>query len=114
MTDSRMVTGAKKRGIVISSISRPLCKADIMRADVILGMDQKNLVAIDEAAQYWGCLNEAKQKTALLGEFRNGIGGECIVDPYWGKSQQFDRTLDSIEASIEGLLATLEAVNPHT
>ncbi|EFJ46460.1 hypothetical protein VOLCADRAFT_75328, partial [Volvox carteri f. nagariensis] len=51
--DSRMAVTARKRGVLITSRSRPLQPVDLTRFDYIIGMDAKNLRAIRAAADYW-------------------------------------------------------------
>lgn len=51
--DPRMTSVAAKRGVRLTSRSRPLAPADLSTFDVILGMDASNLRAIRRAADHW-------------------------------------------------------------
>ena len=44
--DARMTAAARKRGVILTSQSRPLRPADLERFDFIVGMDPKNLTAM--------------------------------------------------------------------
>lgn len=44
---------ASKRGIVLTSRSRPLGPSDFEGFDYIIGMDEVNMKAINTAASYW-------------------------------------------------------------
>lgn len=46
-------TAAVKRGVRLTSRSRPLIPADLHRFDYIVGMDPTNIRAILRAASYW-------------------------------------------------------------
>lgn len=48
-----MRAAATKRGINITSTSRPLKPADLTRFDYVIGMDYENAAAIQVAADYW-------------------------------------------------------------
>eukprot|EP00252_Welwitschia_mirabilis_P019050 TRINITY_DN430_c0_g1_i1.p1 TRINITY_DN430_c0_g1~~TRINITY_DN430_c0_g1_i1.p1 ORF type:complete len:226 (-),score=41.45 TRINITY_DN430_c0_g1_i1:277-954(-) len=57
--DPRMKAAAKKRGIDITSISRPIQPTDFQKFDIILAMDRQNKADIVEAFDDW------KEKYAL-------------------------------------------------
>ncbi len=52
--DSRMKKEAKKRGYILTSKSRSLCREDLHRFDHIICMDEDNVNALMAAARYWG------------------------------------------------------------
>lgn len=47
------LSAAIKRGVQLTSRSRPLVAADLNRFDYIIGMDPSNIRAILRAAGYW-------------------------------------------------------------
>ncbi|MEW5298283.1 MAG: hypothetical protein WDW36_001425 [Sanguina aurantia] len=53
LADGRMTAVASKRGILLTSRSRPLVPTDFAAFDYIVGMDEFNMKAIHTAAVYW-------------------------------------------------------------
>ena len=51
--DERMMDAASKRGIDITSLSRPLRPEDLSAFDYIIAMDYENMAAIQVAADFW-------------------------------------------------------------
>ena len=51
--DGRMAAAAAKRGIELTSLSRPLRPDDLVRYEYILAMDFENKAAIELAADHW-------------------------------------------------------------
>jgi protein-tyrosine-phosphatase len=106
---------AKKRGVLLTSRSRPLEPVDLSKFDYIIGMDAKNLRAIKEAGEYW----QAKQmggagavpvdfssRVSLMTDFCRGQyqGAREVPDPYYGGQAGFETVLDLLEDACEGLL----------
>lgn len=52
-SDRRMIAAATKRGVNLTSRSRPLTAEDMQNFDYILGMDFENIAAIQVAADHW-------------------------------------------------------------
>lgn len=52
-SDERMSEAAAKRGIELTSLSRPLRPDDLVRFDYILAMDFDNKAAIELATDHW-------------------------------------------------------------
>ncbi len=48
-----MTAAAAKRGVCLTSLSRPLRPSDFQRFDYILAMDFSNKAAIEEATNHW-------------------------------------------------------------
>lgn len=51
--DPRMTQAASKRGVLLTSRSRPLASADLAAFDYIIGMDATNQRDIATAVQFW-------------------------------------------------------------
>ena len=52
-SDERMAAAAAKRGIELTSLSRPLRPDDLVRFEYILAMDFENKAAIELATDHW-------------------------------------------------------------
>ena len=52
-SDERMAAAAAKRGIDLTSLSRPLRPDDLVRFEYILAMDFDNKAAIELATDHW-------------------------------------------------------------
>jgi len=111
--DSRMQETAAKRGVKLTSKSRPLNKSDLESFDHIIAMDENNVREIMRAARYWGdsSFSLAKQKTSLMLDFANqdNLRGKAVPDPYYGGPEGFERVLDLLDDASEGLLNHIDA-----
>ena len=110
--DPRMVAAAAKRGVKISSTSRPLRPDDLERFDLIVGMDDSNVREIRRAAAHWGERYQrlADQKVHLVTEYcRKFQNVRSVPDPWYGGAGGFERVLDLLEDACVGLVETLPA-----
>ena len=101
-----MKKAASKRGYNLTSRSRPLTKNDFDQFDLILGMEQKNVDAIEEAAHYWKVPQEKLSKVGLITSYiQKGpyVGVKSIPDPYYGGESGFEKVLDLLEDICEQL-----------
>jgi protein-tyrosine-phosphatase len=111
---NRMQSHAIRRGINLTSRSRPLTPADLSTFDLILGMDPKNIAAINRAADYWrengmGDVPDAatvQKKVKMMTEYAKGKfkGSPQVPDPYYGGAQGFELVLDMLDDACTGLL----------
>eukprot|EP00775_Hariotina_reticulata_P004397 gene4397-4650_t len=120
-SDSRMTAAAIKRGVKLTSTSRPLQPADLSRFDYIIGMDPRNVRDILKAASYWAgndsqlpALDEVRAKTSLMTEYctQNKAANE-VPDPYYGGSAGFEMAQKQAEAQ-QSALESLRATTPDT
>ncbi len=104
--DGRAVAAAAQRGYDVSGVARQADAADFVDFDVILGMDRWNLedlyeIAFDE---------EAAERVALLRDYdpvtlaSKNADDLDVPDPYESDADGFDRVLDIIERSCDGLV----------
>eukprot|EP00195_Chlamydomonas_chlamydogama_P002419 CAMPEP_0202922516 /NCGR_PEP_ID=MMETSP1392-20130828/77963_1 /ASSEMBLY_ACC=CAM_ASM_000868 /TAXON_ID=225041 /ORGANISM="Chlamydomonas chlamydogama, Strain SAG 11-48b" /LENGTH=203 /DNA_ID=CAMNT_0049616145 /DNA_START=285 /DNA_END=896 /DNA_ORIENTATION=+ len=115
--DSRMTATAKRRGVFLTSRSRPLSPLDLSRFDYIIGMDAKNMRAIQVAADYWlgrkasspPVPSDYKSRVSLMTTYCRGkfSGAPEVPDPYYGGPEGFERVLDLLEDACEGLLDSI-------
>jgi low molecular weight protein-tyrosine phosphatase len=125
--DPRARSAASARGFSLESLARQVQTSDFAEFDVIIAMDRANLRALQRLAP----AGPARAELRLLREFEPSAaaargdavatGGEGAVrarddgdplevpDPYYGGSDGFDRVLDLLEASCDGLLEELVA-----
>jgi protein-tyrosine phosphatase len=108
LPDPRARSAAAARGFVLESVARQVQREDFSEFDMILAMDGANLRALRRLAAEV----PAPAELRLLREFETGApaggGGKLDVpDPYYGGNDGFDRVLDLLEASCEGLLDEL-------
>lgn len=83
--------------------SQPITRQLIDAADIILGMTQNHVSAVE-------ALGEDIQ-VSLLSEFIDGPdAGEPIADPIGGSLEQYRETRDRIARAIDGLLDRLSAI----
>lgn len=120
--DPRMAAAAAKRGVRLTSRSRPLRPEDWKggRFRHVVCMDQDNVRAVEEAVRYW-------KAAGLLEEKDGGAGAAAppprvslmtdwapeksearrlgkVPDPYYGGPQGFEKVLDLLDEAAEGLL----------
>ncbi|KAF8060065.1 Zeaxanthin epoxidase [Scenedesmus sp. PABB004] len=112
-SDPRMKATAAKRGVVLTSTSRPLRPADLARFDHIVGMDARNVRDILKAAGHWAAadgslpgLDAVRAKTSLMTDYCSKFAGaDEVPDPYYGGAAGFERVLDLLDDAAAGLLA---------
>mmetsp|Transcript_18336 Transcript_18336/g.54705 ORF Transcript_18336/g.54705 Transcript_18336/m.54705 type:complete len:271 (-) Transcript_18336:95-907(-) len=107
--DPRMTVTAAKRGVKLTSRSRPLQPVDLSRFQYIIGMDDNNIRAIQNATEYWkknggGVPSEPQAKVALMTDYCRAIQASEVPDPYYGGAEGFERVLDLLDDACEGLL----------
>lgn len=100
--DSRMKSHAKKRGIELTSVSRPVNpETDFDEFDYIVAMDWNNLNDLKEMAPK----KEHLKKIFLMTDFASGNHTDGVPDPYYGGFEGFELVLDLLEDATEGFLA---------
>ncbi|KAB5561545.1 hypothetical protein DKX38_006502 [Salix brachista] len=111
--DSRMRAASKRRGIEITSISRPIRPSDFRDFDIILAMDNQNRKDIMEAFNGWKLreklADDAHKKVKLMCSFYKKHGETEVPDPYYGGPQGFEKVLDLLEDACESLLDSILA-----
>jgi len=102
--DSRMKQYAKKRGYLLTSISRPVDReSDFDRFDYIIGMDRQNIRDIKAMARNENDLN----KIFLMTDFCQKLRSDSVPDPYYGGSVGFELVLDILEDACAGLITKI-------
>ncbi|KAG5248033.1 hypothetical protein OIU78_001332 [Salix suchowensis] len=111
--DSRMRAASKRRGIEITSISRPIRPSDFRDFDIILAMDNQNKEDIMEAFNGWKLretlADDAHKKVKLMCSFCKKHDETEVPDPYYGGPQGFEKVLDLLEDACESLLDSILA-----
>ncbi|AES88429.1 Low molecular weight tyrosine-phosphatase, putative [Medicago truncatula] len=115
--DSRMKAASKRRGIQITSISRPIKPSDFVEFDLILAMDKQNREDIMEAFSRWKFRDplpeDAHKKVKLMCSYCKKHDETEVPDPYYGGPQGFEKVLDMLEDACESLLDSILAENKH-
>ncbi|XXG88300.1 hypothetical protein AAC387_Pa12g0528 [Persea americana] len=115
--DPRMRAAAKRRGIVITSISRPIRPSDFIDFDLILAMDMQNRDDIFEAFNRWkqrdSLPHDAYKKVRVMCSYCKRHKETEVPDPYYGGPQGFEQVLDILEDACESLLDDILAENVH-
>ncbi|XP_050371025.1 uncharacterized protein LOC126789025 [Argentina anserina] len=115
--DPRMRAASQRRGIVITSLSRPIKVADFRDFDVILAMDEQNRADILEAFNRWRFREplpeDAYKKVKLMCSYCKKHDETEVPDPYYGGPQGFEKVLDLLEDACESLLDSILAENKH-
>jgi len=104
MADSRMREHALRRGLIITHRSRPVkASVDFEYFDMIIGMDDENMKALNELAR----IPAWKSKLHKMTDFKKQMSYNYVPDPYYGGPQGFELVLDILEDSCKGLLEFL-------
>jgi len=107
--DARMIKHAEKRGIYLTSISRPVNKADFTTFDYIFPMDHDN----QNALLNFNVPTELKKKIRMMTEFSGPkFKYDVVPDPYYGGEKGFELVLDILEESCNNLLEYLLKHHP--
>jgi protein-tyrosine phosphatase len=102
--DARTVAVARRRGVELTSISRRVSEADLMRFHHILAMDGNNLRELRRLARDAPPGAEIR----LLREFdAMADGRKDVPDPWFSGEEGFEQVHDMVERSCRGLLAEL-------
>ncbi|KAL6661991.1 hypothetical protein ACP70R_001375 [Stipagrostis hirtigluma subsp. patula] len=113
--DSRMRSASKKRGIDVTSISRPIRPSDFRDFDLILAMDRQNYEDILNAYERWRhkepLPDSAPKKVKLMCSYCKRHTESEVPDPYYGGPQGFEKVLDLLEDACESLLDSIVAEN---
>ena len=108
--DPRAQQSASARGVAIGHLkARKVTAKDFDAFDYVLAMDMsnhQNLVQI--------CPPGSEHKLKLFMEFAPHLNIKEVPDPYYGDLQGFERVLDMIEATSDGLLTTLRQLHLHS
>ncbi|GAA0172541.1 protein phosphatase [Lithospermum erythrorhizon] len=111
--DSRMRAASQRRGIPITSISRPIRPSDFKDFDLILAMDKQNKEDILSAFERWSYKQplpaDAAKKVRLMCSYCKRHSESEVPDPYYGGPQGFEKVLDILEDGCESLLDSILA-----
>ncbi|CAO2164891.1 unnamed protein product [Urochloa humidicola] len=115
--DSRMRSASKKRGIEVTSISRPIKPSDFRDFDRILAMDRQNYEDILNSFERWRhkelLPDNAPNKVKLMCSYCKRHTESEVPDPYYGGPQGFEKVLDLLEDACESLLDSIVADNAN-
>ncbi|XP_039066412.1 putative low molecular weight protein-tyrosine-phosphatase slr0328 isoform X3 [Hibiscus syriacus] len=118
MADPRMRAASKRRGIEITSISRPIRASDFSDFDLILAMDKQNREDILKAFNKWKSRDklpaDAYKKVRLMCSYCKKHNETEVPDPYYGGPQGFEKVLDLLEDACESLLDNILAEDGNT
>jgi len=103
--DARTITVARRRGVVVNSISRKVTDRDVLRFDHVIAMDIDNARKLKRIAER--VLRDAP--IHRLRQFDPLSNGDLDVpDPWYGGESGFEHVQDIIERSCAALLAHLK------
>ncbi|XP_059314834.1 uncharacterized protein LOC132065448 isoform X2 [Lycium ferocissimum] len=110
-----MRAAAKRRGVAITSISRPIRPSDFKDFDLILAMDEQNKADILGALERWihrePLPADAAEKVRLMCSYCKKHDETEVPDPYYGGAQGFEKVLDLLEDACDSLLESIVAEN---
>lgn len=101
--DQRMTSAARRRGIQMIGQARQLQRSDLEEFDLILAMDRYNyqdILSLDPSGKHQG-------KVKLICDFASQYSTKDVPDPYYGGRDGFERVLDLLFDSCQGLLQEL-------
>lgn len=112
--DARMTAAARRRGVALTSRSRPLTPVDVTSFDRVVTMDGANERAVAAAVAHWreagllppsGPAARVERLTTYLRDPRLARAGrDGVPDPYYGGDQGFELVLDLLEDACGALL----------
>jgi protein-tyrosine phosphatase len=98
--DSRMRDHAKRRGIELTSRSRPVVADDFERFDLIIAMDKRNLRDLEALNPK----SKHQHKLVLMSAYFTKSKLVEVPDPYYGGPEGFEVVLDLVTEGSLGLL----------
>ncbi|CAI5998161.1 unnamed protein product [Closterium sp. NIES-65] len=109
--DPRMRKAAERRGIPLTSLSRPIRPSDFSTFDIILAMDRSNQDDIGRAFRQWqrphDLPRDGLDKVKLMCSYCRKLNYDEVPDPYYGGAQGFETVLDLLDDACGGLLDSL-------
>lgn len=106
--DPRATAHALRRGYDLSALrARALVPGDFERHDLILAMDEDNFAILARR-----CDPSLQARLGRLADHGRRFSEAEIADPYYGPPEGFDRVLDLIEDSCDGVLEYLRSRLP--
>jgi len=100
--DARTQMHARRRGYDLSMLrARQVAGEDFARFDRILAMDRGHLAILQRMAP------AGFEGLGLFMDYAATAPSREVPDPYYGRSDGFERVLDMIELAASGLLASL-------
>jgi protein-tyrosine phosphatase len=103
--DPRTITVARKRGVMVDSISRKVTEQDLHRFEYIVAMDSDNLRKLRRLAER----TRPDARLHMLRLFDPQANGDMDVpDPWYGGESSFEHVQDIIERACRELLAQLK------
>ena len=101
--DPRAIAAARARGLDITTLrARPFRDDDYLEFDLILAMDEDNHARLERA-----CPPRQRHKLHLALDFAPELTEREVPDPYYGAGDGFEKVLDMLELSMEGLVDEL-------
>lgn len=109
--DERMRAAASKRGVKLTSISRPIRPSDFEDFDIILAMDKNNEEDILKAHKQWSTTQplppNSEKKVKLMCDYCKKFDVMEVPDPYYGGPAGFEKVLDLLEDACGSLVDSL-------
>jgi protein-tyrosine phosphatase len=103
LPDYRMRQHASRRGYQLTHRSRPVCKADFDKFDLIIAMDEENIAGLKRLAQ----TKDHLAKIHRMIDFSSKFAPTHIPDPYYGGDKGFEHVIDLLEDACMGLFGKL-------
>jgi protein-tyrosine phosphatase len=104
LPDFRMRSHAARRGYQLTHCSRPVRKEDFYRFDLIIGMDDSNMNALERKAPSYKEQEKLRRMTNYCTRF---AGQEEVPDPYYRGEAGFEYVIDLLEDACKGLLRSI-------
>lgn len=98
--DRRMQQAGFARGYRLNHRSRPVVSSDFDKFDLIIGMDDSNIDALEQKAPTL----EAKQKIKRMADFFSTKEIDHVPDPYYGGTEGFNFVIDLLEDGCTNIL----------
>ena len=105
LPDKRMRATALSRGIELTSRSRQIEENDLYEFDQILVMDKDNLDAVKSLTKDQN--NPVNSKIKLIVSYSKNFQLAEVPDPYYGGQNGFDKVIDLLDDSMDGLIDSL-------
>lgn len=101
--DPRSIEAAMRRGYDLAPLrARRVQRADFVRFDLLLAMDEANLVRLRGIAP-----PQASERAQLFLDYAGDMSRSDVPDPYYGGKEGFEEVLDLVEEASRRLLQRL-------
>ncbi|MDE7410989.1 MAG: low molecular weight phosphotyrosine protein phosphatase [Paramuribaculum sp.] len=104
LPDDRMRVHARRRGLELTHLSRPVTAQDFQNFDLIFGMDDSNIYSLNKRAPNSAARKKIIPISLFFGEYSRF---DQVPDPYYDGAEGFEKVLNILTDAVHNIYDTL-------